>query len=114
MKEIYISAKPKEGRRSSHYELIWEILVQYFKGTYDLAAHHQWHAQDRLGDESSFFVYALVKAAVIDYIVDDHTLVVFYNPRSYARLYLESRLYQGVACLPFGSLEEEISAGLIH
>jgi len=26
MKEIYISAKPKEGRRSSHYELIWEIL----------------------------------------------------------------------------------------
>jgi hypothetical protein len=29
MKEIYISAKPKEGRRSSHYELIWEILVYF-------------------------------------------------------------------------------------
>jgi undecaprenyl diphosphate synthase len=30
MKEIYISAKPKEGRRSSHYELIWEILAYAF------------------------------------------------------------------------------------
>jgi hypothetical protein len=31
MQEIYTSAKPKEGRRPGHYELIWEIPV-YISG----------------------------------------------------------------------------------